>query len=134
MREIKFRVWHPKSKRFSYWGFIDNMFAGIPSSNEDGFNMDYVRENSNQYTGLHDRNGKEIWEGDIVKFSAHYFGDRKERERIEVIEWDEEEACYNWKLTFTGFADGPNWNEVIGNRYENPELLAKETDKTRPTP
>lgn len=76
-----------------------------------------------QFTGLKDKNGKEIYEGDIVRFSEHFFGDSTERECVEVIEWDEKEAGYPWKLTNTGFCDGPHWCEIIGNIYENPELV-----------
>lgn len=70
-----------------------------------------------------DKNGKEIYEGDIVKYSAHYFGDNYEKESIGVIEWDVDETSYPWKLTDIGFTNAPEWCEVIGNVHENPELL-----------
>ena len=71
MREIKYRIWHPTNKYFSYWGFIEgdkNVFAGIPTCNEDGFTMEWVRKNSEQFTGLRDKNGVEIYEGDVLQY------------------------------------------------------------------
>lgn len=72
------------------------------------------------YTGLHDKNGKEIYEGDIVKFGTHWVGDYTVKEHVEVIEY--EAPGFNDSLQ-VGFHDTPPWCEVIGNIYENPELL-----------
>jgi len=88
------------------------------------WNPEYIyHSEKDQFTGLRDRQGKEIYEGDIVRYSEHYCGDSTEKECVEVVEWDENEASYPWNLTNTGFMDGPKWCEVIGNIYENPDLL-----------
>ena len=78
MRELKFRVWNPKYKSFLYWGFIDKVFVGIPSCS--GLNMDDCKNKSEQYTGLIDCEGKEIWEGDVVQCG----------DSIAMVEWDAE--------------------------------------------
>ena len=69
MREYKFRVWDGKRKRFHYWGFNVNgikSFTGVPTSNH--INLADVEKLSEQYTGLKDKNGKEIYYGDRISF------------------------------------------------------------------
>ena len=79
-----------------------------------------------QFTGLTDKNGKKIFEGDIVKFSHLVFNES----RIGVI---------SYEMNVTGFVlrhkGGYSWivypnefYEVIGNIYDNPELLEVEND------
>jgi len=71
-------------------------------------------------TGLKDKNGKLVFEGDICKFSDYIIGDFRQPESIEIIKF--EENGYNEKL-LVNYYDKPNWVEVIGNIHENPELL-----------
>ena len=119
-KEIKFRVWHPISRYFSHWGFIERgMFAGIPSSNEDGFTMEYVKENSQQFTGLHDKNGKEIYEGDIVH-CGWFYGDDFGNE-VGEMEYSNQVVKYVVGIQGAGFdlnVQGMKYCEVIGNIYE----------------
>lgn len=80
-----------------------------------------------QDTGIKDKNGKEIYEGDIVTFMIELFdsvtlGLEIEEWHTAVVEWSQDDACYS-------FVDGDDpfsvqfEAEVIGNIHENPELL-----------
>ena len=73
-------------------------------------------------SSLHDKNGNEIWEGDIVITQRRKDGTAGQQK---VVEW----RNYVRKGSSVGFniAGSPNM-EVIGNIYENPELLTKEKE------
>lgn len=71
-----------------------------------------------QYTGLHDKNGKEIYEGDILKGTFYGFP-MPEYDYVFQIYWDEKEKG------FMASYFEPSECEVIGNIYDNPELLGE---------
>ena len=124
MREIKFRGISKNNNRWIY-GFlsIDKNSAkmeGFPHfiSRSSGYlPVEVVPKSVGQYTGLKDKNGVEIYEGDILS----YFGFE-----YEVIF---EESAFGWYEdgTFYSFAEMAIGEivrtNIIGNRYENPELL-----------
>lgn len=126
MREIKFRVWNPTTSRMIYDTDSVNLGSGTILEIEKGkVYAEYQDEvkrwvltNLMQFTGLLDKNGKEIYEGDIVQ---DYFGTK-----FEVV-WDE--FMFNLKDYYDGSADYPTVAfaegvfKIIGNIYENPELL-----------
>lgn len=136
MREIKFRVWDKDLDVMSYNNDdLLVMFLGedicvaydTPSGN--GGIKDYELM---QYIGLKDKNGKEIYEGDIIKFmdeEASFSNGRIEyNEFINTGEIIFNKELIGWDITNRNMEVEEVWHyreyiEVIGNIYENPELL-----------
>lgn len=87
-----------------------------------------------QFTGLHDRNGKEIYEGDVVDVITFFTTPRdKEMGRTRaVIEFDKDQASFIAKARSTTFAmTCANNMEIIGNIHDNPEQIRQRTIKNR---
>ena len=120
-RPIKFRAWDLKNKKFLSpddidvnislgWGMTKNAFEikvkGLMGFPEETLLM--------QFTGRHDKNGKEIFEGDIVQA----FGQPETRGTVEWLSWG-----FTLKHFKSPDFSRPIEVEVLGNIYENPELL-----------
>ena len=119
MRKIKFRAWDKTNKKmiisFAHVGGGGRMYTIHHGSVEPEYEV-------MQYTGLKDKNGKEIYEGDIIRHT----NDEADHTPYEVPPVSPE----NWEELLS-IGDG-EWDEggnqysnieVIGNIYQNPELL-----------
>lgn len=116
MREIKFREFYKKENIM--YSDIDISNECLPIHDDNVVIM--------QYTGLKDKNGAEIYEGDIVEFRIRILGNRYEKSVCKV-------SFIDGSYIITKDKELRLWNmncEVIGNLYENPELL-KELNENR---
>ena len=115
MREIKFRAWDEKEGRMEYFSPFTKEYQY-----DDSLQLFVHRSIIMQFTGLHDKNEKEIYEWDLLKVTMG--GDLQENPSI--VEWNE----IGWEPFLEGVSDSYvriDTCEVIGNICENPELLNK---------
>jgi uncharacterized phage protein (TIGR01671 family) len=131
-REIKFRGWHTKAKKmFSAEEMAADQLTLLPTGAFINVNSLNVRLSEIyppdkfvplQFTGHKDENGKEIYEGDVVRAEVEQtIGENAIA--IGTVEW-----CYDnhWSIDFGSESlelNAPIEIEVIGNIYENPELV-----------
>lgn len=144
MREIKFRVWNTSLKGYVpedivYLSPDGSLLFGSIMMNDAIYikpnfqkYKDVILEGENiveQYTGLKDKNGKDICHGDICSFTS------KTGKHIGVVEWSDNLASFGLRMVKNNFlytfseldTMGIDLNtlEVAGNIHENPELLEK---------
>ena len=139
-REIKFRAWDKEWNKMFYFS-EPKVWQHI--STAENYSLEFGKRHLNsdnlvdaklmQFTGLKDKNGKEIYEGDILVYTGtsppHYFNNGD----LFIVEW----VLNRWVGTrikdktqgdYCGGNHLEDWlmssdREVIGNIYENPELL-----------
>jgi uncharacterized phage protein (TIGR01671 family) len=136
MREIKFRAWDKKNKKMIYptglYGDIKRWHIESSNSYWGMYSHGRVCGNADdsgillQYIGLEDKNGKEIYKGDIVEIINSSVD---EEDGYFLVEFESERARYilaSKDLAYDFDNTSPNEIEVIGNIYENKDLLEGE--------
>jgi len=149
-REIKFRAWDKTKKCFlpddcysilnrTNFGAFGVMIKDFEDYKEGEYFYDSAQELM-QCTGIKDKNGKEIYEGDIIKYKINdpkHPKNEESKEWIDLVIWgeyDDGEYLFHaqcWTVDGCPLSDmnSHTWGhpayefEVIGNIYENPELL-----------
>jgi uncharacterized phage protein (TIGR01671 family) len=145
MRDILFRGKDETTGEMIYGHFLDTgeriIISGCPEGKfDEDFYHDVIPETIGQYTGLEDKNGLKIFEGDIIK--SHY-ANCKRCDHIETVVFNEGKFMAEERFSKTGTSwcnlptktriIEPWWDkekpvymdycEVIGNIHDNPELL-----------
>jgi len=149
-REIKFRAWNPSTKTYGYFepfkrfelsaepdydgymGKINTWRYKKGAMGDMGMYYEFSISHENvedlvfqQYTGLLDKNGKEIYEGDIVRVITDL---EEGAELLMKVEWENGAFIlygYGWAIILCE-EERYRELEIISNIYENPELLTKE--------
>jgi len=128
-RQLKFRVWNKATKRFFKTDYNEHLSVAISVDGKTLY-QNYVGGDKEigkdviiqQFTGLKDRHEKEIYEGDIVKAYSEEF--ENENFTGKVIFDDGSFLTWINKNDIRGVWSGDDI-EVIGNIFENPELLKR---------
>ncbi|WP_121615235.1 YopX family protein [Virgibacillus halodenitrificans] len=155
MRDVKFRFWDDLNNKFWYGGqegeseenktfqsyfkdgglvgaLVEPVSYGISQTGVDDYQEH--RLIASQFTGLKDKSGKEIYEGDVVK-RADDTPFRMENGEIKFCTWLVEFKYAQWVFidtpvspatSYPAFYSNAKYMEIIGNIYENPELLEGE--------
>lgn len=123
MREIKFRAWNKKDKKFVYFVLLQNKFSNdMENFSKNGFDC----EPWEQFTGLKDMIGRDIFEGDVLEM------DEWEPKHMTVA-FAEGGFCMKTRTTQKAMLTDINFIQdskgiharVVGNTHQNPELCPK---------
>lgn len=112
MKEIKFRAFQKNTKTMFPIISLRKICTTSPRLTEEEYDDLIIM----QSTGLFDKNGKEIFEGDIVTV---------EWKNFHTVQYDSGEFFFYWNKAYSLGIHHYNESEVVGNIHENPELLNK---------
>ena len=130
MREIKFRAWYKYGKKMVDLYKITPLAVADHNGTMDGLFLPF--DNNMilmQYTGLIDKNGKEIYEGDVVRaiYPNIPIDEYVDLDQTFVVEWENRYPNNSFLGYNLGLFDSI---EIIGNIWENPGLISQKTDST----
>lgn len=129
-REIKFRIWRAPDE-YTKVSWMESWDSLLNYSMSDIFQLDNPDDVLEQYTGLKDKNGKDIYEGDILAWHSNIY---RKHDWVGLVlyrgagfavqESDKSYSSPEW-LDCACRKDA-NIIEIVGNVHENPELLEEE--------
>lgn len=128
MRQILFRGKRMDNDEFAYGDLLHLPNGDVVILSDKGY-AKIKPKTVGQYTGLTDKNGKRIFEGDILRYTWDTLGGEK-KPYTYVISYNDKEARFigecdsdDLQLLLPSFKYVRGRGEVIGNIYGNPELL-----------
>lgn len=119
-RELKFRAWNKDYSEMSYFELHETDRGYFIEGQTDITKLPTM-----QFIGLKDKNGAEVYEGDVIELDSTIIGGKAIRGKV-IWNNDTTMSRLEWGVwTKKGYypTDFMGYLEVIGNIYENPELL-----------
>ena len=136
MRELKFRAWDKERKRMFAVTILNASGAVSVFIDDELYFLPAEQIELMQYTGLKDKNGKEIYEGDIVREVIDTDLKDIDGEYEYIVQWDDDfkeftiQTTPKNKVYFHDELYQLNASrEIIGNIHENPELCGDENEE-----
>ena len=129
MSELKFRAWDKDTAK--YTDGVGELYVDILEVGTKTYRIEQMcpgRYTIELFTGLKDKNGKEIYEGDVVRVVRSYGYGFLPKGAKAKIEFDEKELCYKLRGQGEFRLTAKKELEVIGNTHENSELCGEEEE------